>query len=65
MQEETGQSVEIANLDELLGSEIKGLEKSETDFIQTEKGSMIDDILRKYSEHIERDNGEQQKEKGH
>jgi hypothetical protein len=63
-QEETGQPIEIANLDELLGSEVK-TERSETEIV-TEKDFSVDDILRKYSEHVERENGgEQQKEKGH
>jgi epoxyqueuosine reductase QueG len=65
IQEETGQPVEIANLDELLGdSEVKA-ERTETETI-TEKDFSVDDILRKFSEHIERENGgEQQNQKGH
>jgi hypothetical protein len=63
-QEETGQPVEIENLDELLGSEIKA-ERSETEIV-TEKDFSVDDILRKYSENVERENGgEQQNQKSH
>jgi hypothetical protein len=63
-QEEIGQPVEIANLDTLLNSEVK-TERSETETI-TEKDFSVDDILQKFSEHVERDDSnEQNKEKGH
>jgi hypothetical protein len=62
-QEETGQPVEIANLDELLGSEVK-TERSETEIV-TEKDFSVDDILRKYSKHVERENGGEQQQNQH
>jgi hypothetical protein len=66
VQEETGQPVEIANLDELLSSEVKGVEKTEESQTVIDKGSFLEDILKKYGEHIDKPaNGEQQKEKGH
>jgi hypothetical protein len=65
-QEETGQPVEIANLDELLGDAVKGIEKSDEDRTTIIKDFSVDDILRKYSENVEKDSGgEQQQQKGH
>lgn len=61
---EANGDIEIANLDELLGSSVKGVEKSPDEFIKTDKGSFLDDILRNASEQIERQDGGEQT-KGH
>lgn len=63
VQEETGQPVEIANLDELLDGEVKA-ERSEAE-TKIEKDFSVDDILKKYAEHLPADQQQKQKEKGH